>query len=168
MFDDVVRCLPVRVGRELLRIADTRQGGRREVSELHITIGRRSSALIGGERIFLGVDVTPQDMDTTVHRLCGGAIYAHRDTIGDGFISLSGGVRVGICGQARYESDRLVGVSEVSSLVFRIPTVTSSLSEELYSAWQGSAKGLLIYSPPGVGKTTALRTPNKAPLKVMK
>ena len=158
MFDDVVRCLPVRVGRELLRIADTRQGGRREVSELHITIGKRSSALIGGERIFLGVDVSSQDMDATVHRLCGGAIYAHRDTIGDGFISLSGGVRVGICGQARYESDRLVGVSEVSSLVFRMPTVTSSLSEELYSAWQGSANGLLIYSPPGGGKTTALRT----------
>ena len=158
MFDSIVSCLPVRVGRELLRIARTRQGGISEVSELHITLGKRSSALIGGERIFLGVEVTAHDMDIAVHRLCGGAIYAHRDTISEGFISLVGGVRVGICGQARYESDRLVGVSDVSSLVFRIPTATSSLSSELYSAWQGSARGMLIYSPPGVGKTTALRT----------
>ncbi|MBO5945611.1 MAG: Flp pilus assembly complex ATPase component TadA, partial [Clostridia bacterium] len=33
-----------------------------------------------------------------------------------------------------------------------------SLAESLYSAWQGVKSGMLIYSPPGVGKTTALRT----------
>jgi stage III sporulation protein AA len=158
MFDVIVACLPPRIGRELLRIAHTRRGGAAEISELHMTIGRRSSVLIGSERVFLGVELTPADMDFAVHRVCGGAIYAHRDTISEGYVSLGGGVRVGICGQARYESDRLVGVSEVSSLVFRIPTASSSLASELYSAWQGSARGMLIYSPPGVGKTTALRT----------
>ena len=158
MFEDVIGCLPERVGRELLRIAHTRRGGVGEISEIHITLGRRSSALIGGERVILGVKLTSHDMDITVHRVCGGAIYAHRDTISEGYVSLRGGVRVGICGRARYESDRLVGVSDVSSLVFRIPTATSSLRDELFSAWQGTRRGMLIYSPPGVGKTTALRT----------
>lgn len=158
MFDGIIGCLPERVGRELLRIAHTRRGGVGQISEIHITLGRRSSALIGGERVIIGVEVTSHDMDITVHRVCGGAIYAHRDTISDGYVSLRGGVRVGICGQARYESDRLVGVSEVSSLVFRIPTAASSLKDELFSAWQGTKRGMLIYSPPGVGKTTALRT----------
>ena len=158
MFDSIVACLPGHVVRELFRIAHTRRGGVREISELHVTLGRRSSVFIGGERVLLGVEVTAHDMDITVHRVCGGAIYAHRDTISDGYVSLRGGVRVGICGQARYESDRLVGVSDVSSLVFRIPTATSSLKDELYSAWQGTVRGMLIYSPPGGGKTTALRT----------
>ena len=158
MFDGIVGCLPERVGRELLRIAHTRRGGVGQISEIHITLGRCSSVLIGGERVMIGVEVTSQDMDITVHRVCGGAIYAHRDTISEGYVSLRGGVRVGICGQARYESDRLVGVSEVSSLVFRIPTATSSLKDELFSAWQGTKCGMLIYSPPGVGKTAALRS----------
>ncbi len=114
--------------------------------------------MIGRERILIGIDVTMQDMENTVHRLCQGAVYAYRDTITDGYISLDDGIRVGICGQARYESDRLVGVSDISSLIFRVPTAVSSLADELFAAWQGTARGMLIYSAPGVGKTTALRT----------
>lgn len=158
MFDAVLRCLPIPLGRELIRVARTRREGIAGISELHLTIGRRSFVRIGREQIFLGVEVTVSDMESTVRRLCQGAIYAHRDTITEGYISLEGGIRVGICGQARYESDRLVGVSDVSSLLFRIPTATSDLADELYSAWCITRHGMLIYSAPGVGKTTALRT----------
>lgn len=158
MLGDILCCLPPNIGRELSRLSRCRRGGISAVSELHLTVGRCSSVLIGRERIFLGVNVSTEDMEGTVHKLCQGAVYAHRDTITEGYISLDGGIRVGVCGQARYESDRLVGVSEISSLVFRVPTVTSSLAGELLSAWQSTQKGMLIYSPPGVGKTTALRT----------
>lgn len=158
MFTGILRCLPAAVGRELSRLARTRKGGIDRLSELHLTLGTRSSVLLGGERIFLGTEVTPSDMECTVHKLCGGAVYAHRDTITEGYISLDGGIRAGICGQARYESDKLVGVSDVSSLVIRLPTVSSSLSGELLAAWQSVKHGMLIYSAPGVGKTTALRT----------
>ncbi len=158
MFDGILRCLPAPFAREVVRLAQTRKGGALGVSEVHMTLGRRSFVRIGREQIFLCVEVTASDMESTVHRLCQGAIYAHRDTITEGYISLDGGVRVGICGQARYESDRLVGVSEVSSLLFRIPTATSSLADELYAAWCHTRRGMLIYSAPGVGKTTALRT----------
>lgn len=158
MFNAVLRMLPTDVGREVVRLSRSRRAGLGGVSELHLTLGRRSSVLIGTERIYLGVDITADDMESTVYRLCQGAVYAHRDTITDGYISLEGGIRVGICGQARYESDRLVGVSDVSSLVFRVPTAVSSLADELYTAWCGIRRGMLIYSAPGVGKTTALRT----------
>lgn len=158
MSDVILHCLPTDFGRELLRISRTRREGLQGISEVHLTLGRRSSVLMGGERIYLGVKVSADDMEGTVQKLCGGAVYAHRDTITDGYISLDGGIRVGICGQARYESDRLVGVSDVSSLVFRIPTVTSSLAEELFSAWRSARRGMLIYSAPAGGKTTALRT----------
>ena len=158
MLASILHNLPQNVRQALFHVARTRKGGIDDVSELHLTIGRRSSVKIGGERIFIGADVSSSDMEATVYRLCGGAVYAHRDTITDGYISLVGGIRVGVCGQARYESGRLVGVSDVSSLVFRVPTARSSLAESLYSAWQGVRCGMLIYSPPGVGKTTALRT----------
>lgn len=85
-------------------------------------------------------------------------MYAHRDNIKEGYLTVDGGVRVGICGQARYEGGAFVGVSSISSLVFRIPTAASSNAGLLYDAWQECKKGMLIYSPPGVGKTTALRS----------
>ena len=52
----------------------------------------------------------------------------------------------------------MVGVSDVSSLSFRFPTADSSLIEELCDAFSLTERGMLIYAPAGVGKTTALRT----------
>ena len=66
-------------------------------------------------------------------------------------------MRVGACGRARYDGERLVGVSQISSLVFHIPSGECELKDEVYSAFLGSDSGLLIYSKPGRGKTTALR-----------
>lgn len=158
MLADILHCLPVAVERELLRFSSSRKNGISEISELRLMLGRSSSVTVGRERLFIGVSVTKQDMENTVHKLCQGAVYAYRDTITEGYISLDDGIRVGICGQARYESDRLVGVSEISSLIFRVPTAVSSLANELFSAWKDTSRGMLIYSAPGIGKTTALRT----------
>jgi stage III sporulation protein AA len=67
-------------------------------------------------------------------------------------------VRVGVVGTCRYEGERLIGISDISSLVFRFPTGECEFGEELYELYAShSPRGVLIYSPPGVGKTTALR-----------
>lgn len=158
MLGDILCCLPMAVERELLRLSRTRKGGISGISELRLMLGKCSSVTMGRERIFIGACVTKQDMENTVQRLCQGAVYAYRDTITEGYISLDDGIRVGICGQARYESDRMVGISDVSSLIFRVPTAISSLADELFGAWRATSRGMLIYSAPGVGKTTALRT----------
>lgn len=150
--------LPEGIVASMRRLTDKRVGGMRSVSELYLTVGERSSIVSHGERLRLYAAVTREDMDKTVLKLCDDAIYAHRDTLTKGYVSLGGGVRVGVCGQARYESDKLVGISEVSSLVFRIPTALSSLREELVRAWESASYGMLIYAPPAGGKTTALRT----------
>ena len=74
MFVGILHNLPENVRQGILRIARTRKGGISEVSELHLTIGRRSSLKIGRERIFIGADVSSADMEDVVYRLCGGAI----------------------------------------------------------------------------------------------
>ena len=90
--------------------------------------------------------------------LCGGAPYAFRDTVERGFIPLPQGVRVGVAGRARYDGGRLVGVFDVDSLVFRIPSGECDFAEEIRAIFRGGVRGTLIFSPPAGGKTTALRT----------
>ncbi len=152
------RALPIGVAASIKRIAHSRVGGLASVSEIYLGVGRHSSIVSHGERISLCTPVSREEMDKTVMKLCDGAVYAHRDTMTRGYLSLPNGVRVGVCGQARYESGRLVGISEVSSLVFRIPTSESSLGPELSAAWESAERGMLIYAPPAGGKTTAIRT----------
>lgn len=99
-----------------------------------------------------------EEMEGLFRRITDGALYAHRDTIAKGYVSIGGGVRVGVCGCARYDGDRLVGVSDISSLLFRIPGGECAFGREIFSlVSSGIRSGALIYSTPGVGKTTALR-----------
>ena len=92
-------------------------------------------------------------------RLSRGSLYAYRDNIINGYIPIGEGIRVGVCGRLSYENGSAVGVSDVSSFVFRIPTGECAFSSELLSVYrERGLSGLLIYSPPGVGKTTALRS----------
>jgi stage III sporulation protein AA len=113
--------------------------------------------MIAGERINLTTTVSLEEVARTFSLLCDGSVYARREGIREGYISVFGGIRVGVCGTARYDDGHLVGISDVSALVFRIPTGVFSGIGPLYEAWDRCKHGMLIYSPPGIGKTTALR-----------
>lgn len=146
--------LPLHIREELYRLLLNRSGS---LAELHLRVGRASSALIGGERVPLSTLVTEKEIGATLDSLIGGSLYAFRDSLSEGFISAAGGVRVGIAGEGRYEGGKLVGVSRITSLCFRIPSAESSFGTELCNAFYKASRGLLIYSPPGAGKTSALR-----------
>lgn len=150
--------LPPRISDEIRRICSSRTGGISEIREICLRRGARSSVTLGDECLTLFAPVGEREMRDTFASLEGGALYAHRESIASGYVSLGGGVRVGVCGHARYDGQRLVGVGEVSSLVFRIPTGKCDFADELYRAYLGAGGGMLIYSPPGVGKTTAIRS----------
>ena len=89
--------------------------------------------------------------------VCRGAPYAYRDSILRGYIPFFGGVRVGIAGRAHDDEGKIVGVSDVDSLVFRLPTGKCDFSKEINDICLRARGGVLIFSPPLGGKTTALR-----------
>ena len=155
----VIDILPIAVAEEILRLCRGRRGGLDALREIRLRAEGRCSVLIGRERLPLFSTLTADETDKLVETLACGALYAYRDSIASGYLTLPGGVRVGLCGYARYDGERLVGVSEMRSLVFRIPTGECEFADELLSVYLSSVKaGMLIYSPPGVGKTTALRS----------
>lgn len=154
-----LKLLPDRLSGEINRLALGRRGGISRLREIRIRVGGCCSILLGEERIALFSGVTEEEMEAIVDRLTSGALYAHRDSIASGYISIGGGIRVGVCGRAFYENGRLVGVGDMCSLVFRIPTGECAFERELCEIFSsGIGSGMLIYSPPGAGKTTALRT----------
>ncbi len=145
--------LPVKTKQEILRMLEKRNA---VPSEIHIRADGRCTVNIGEERVNLS-SVSGKDAEETVKRALGNSLYRGRDMLEEGYLPLGGGVRLGVCGQARYNGGEIVGISKVSSLVFRIPSAESDVGEELCSAFLKSKRGMLIFSAPGVGKTTALR-----------
>jgi len=128
------------------------------LSEIRLRAAGRSSLVLSGENVPLGYQVSEEELSEVISRLCGDSLYAYRDTIREGYIPMEGGGRVGVCGHARYDGDKCVGVSEVSSLAIRVPHEAPDFSRDIYRLFVERGGGMLIYSPPSGGKTTALRS----------
>lgn len=158
MTDKIFEYLPPACAVEIKRLLISRGGEGAQISEIRIRVFGKSSVVISGERVALVSRSSTADISKALTLMCDGALYSRRDSIKDGYITLDGGVRVGVCGEARYDGGAFVGVSDVSSLVFRVPSLRIAEIPELCRAFEKCRRGMLIYSPPGVGKTTALRT----------
>ena len=148
--------LPRSVSREIEGLVGVRRTV--GVKEIRLRAEGRASVRIGTENIRLTSSLSEDELYSLLCTVCGGAIYAHRDDIAAGFVSLPYGIRVGVIGTARYDASALTGIERIGSLVFRIPSGECSFADELCEIFRREVvRGMLIYSPPGAGKTTALR-----------
>ena len=128
------------------------------LSELRLRAGRTSSLTAFGENLPLGVCLSEEELAALLATFCHGSLYAYRETLSEGYVDLGDGVRCGVAGRAVREGGRIVGVSDVTSLVLRLPHTVrdaGAVAEEVFRTLSG--RGLLVFSPPGVGKTTLLR-----------
>ena len=153
----VLEVLPASLARKIEAIAASRVGGLDDIREIRVKLGGVAYAVFSSCTLKIAYRTDASEMSGIIRRITDGALYAHRDTIARGYVSMRGGIRVGVCAHARYDCGE-VGVSDISALVFRIPSTECEIAEQLYEAYCRTSGGILIYSPPGVGKTTALRS----------
>ncbi len=153
----VLGVLPPELARQIEAVGRNRVGGVDSVREIRIRCPGASFVIFPSGSVRLDSRLSDEQVARIIRKITDGSLYAHADTIKRGYISMGDGIRVGVGGVARYDGGEPT-VSNISSLVFRIPVRECEISEQLYSAYLDSAGGILIYSPPGVGKTTALRS----------
>ena len=87
------------------------------------------------------------------------SLYAYEDEIRQGFLTIEGGHRVGLCGKAVLEGDKVRTIKEISSLNIRIAHEKKGCADAVfpYLFENGGLVNTLLVSPPGAGKTTMLR-----------
>ncbi|MCI1964686.1 MAG: Flp pilus assembly complex ATPase component TadA [Oscillospiraceae bacterium] len=100
----------------------------------------------------------PRDMEESFRNLCSYSIYSHENEIRNGYITLSGGHRAGICGTAVLQSESVGSVRSISSINLRISREIQGAADELLNQLgKRLAGGLLLAGAPSSGKTTILR-----------
>ncbi len=82
-------------------------------------------------------------------------MYAVREEIRNGFVTVEGGHRVGLCGSAVMTGNSISYVKNVSGLNYRFAREITTAAAEIEEHVRD--KNTLIISPPGCGKTTILR-----------
>lgn len=105
--------------------------------------------------------ITNNDTREILQYVCENSIYAYQNEINNGYITIKGGHRVGVTGNCVIENNRVINISYIYSLNFRIAKQIIGAANEIIkyivNIQNKEVYSTLIVSPPGVGKTTVLR-----------
>lgn len=143
-----------------------------QVSEIRLRIRQPAILMEGRREVFLREDGAytehmeqawrpdRQALQEIVSHLCQYSLYAYEDELRQGYITIEGGHRVGIVGQAVQESAGTIRtIKYISAMNIRIAHQILGAANPVlpYIYRRGGMCNTLIVSPPGCGKTTLLR-----------
>lgn len=103
------------------------------------------------------IKVTKPDINETFSNICNFSVYSKQNEIVNGFITLYGGNRAGICGTALNKEGIIYNIRDISSINIRIASEVIDCSKPLIEKIKDIHKGVLICGAPCSGKTTILR-----------
>ncbi len=146
MTEEIISCLPRRIAEQFMKYDLS------NLCEIRLVSDRPITLTIGEKSMLFGNIITQSELNETVSLLCRGSLHSYEKTISEGYIPLANGCRAGVCG--KYSNG---GISEINSVSIRIPRSVYGIGESLCKRLIANGGGMLIYSPPGVGKTTLLR-----------
>jgi len=103
--------------------------------------------------------VTPSEIQTCLQIISGASVYAFLEEIKNGFITLSGGHRVGLCGRVVMQGTEVINIKQISGINIRIARQIKGSANNVmpYIVSNNKVQNTLIISPPQCGKTTILR-----------
>lgn len=130
-----------------------------QINEIRLHTNSNVSLIVDSKNLTINCFLTSEDIENIVDILCSGSIYAHFNTIKEGYISVGKGIRAGICGRANMENGKIKGIDDISSVNIRLPKRYFHSADYLFNLIknEGFKASVILYSPPGIGKTTILR-----------
>ncbi len=166
-FEQAVCVLPPKIKSVLLSIPTSVKD---TVQEVRLRVGRPITLSCPGKSWFLDAKsqlhnvpkhcffVNSEDIAQAVAGMCAYSVHTHQHELINGYISLRGGHRAGICGTAVTDSQSITAVREITSINLRIAReIKGAATAIVRDVLRGSLCGLLITGVPSSGKTTILR-----------
>lgn len=103
--------------------------------------------------------VRKNELRETVEYISNYSLYAFEEEVRQGYITLDGGHRVGICGRAVLEENRIRSMKYITCLNIRFAHPVTGCADALmpYIKKGDRVYNTLFIAPPGGGKTTVLR-----------
>lgn len=159
--EEILKYFPTNIYNILLYTLEQNRQIEENIQEIRIRVGRPILLKLRQADILIEYVVTQTEVLQTLERLCENSIYAYKNQICAGFITVKGGHRVGITGTAVMEYDKVINMKYITSLNFRIAREVINCSNKILGQMidreNNNIYTTLIVSPPGKGKTTILR-----------
>lgn len=170
----ILKIFPLHIRSELQKVFETLDG----IEEIRVRVSQPIMLLTDRSEYFFSMEedgyltkdsqkayaVTPHDISDMIVFISRYSLFAFEEEIRGGFITLEGGHRVGLSGQAVLQEGWMHTLRNISYLNIRVnhekKECARRLIPHLYrqpSQKQSGIYNTLLISPPGRGKTTLLR-----------
>lgn len=126
----VISALPKRIREHLLHISPSLLD---ELTEIRLRANgpillaspaRTFYITVGGKPTYMPSEhlfcVTQHEIQDIVTHVCGYSVHSHQEDFKNGYLILTGGHRIGLCGTAVTENGKVIGIREISALNIRI------------------------------------------------
>ena len=102
-------------------------------------------------------DKITEMLESAVHTICEYSVYSRQNEISEGFVTLRGGHRAGICGTAVMRGGVISNIRDISSLNLRFAREVRGCADNLLRRISNIKSGVLVCGAPNSGKTTFIR-----------
>lgn len=133
---------------------------RERAEELRLRCGWPMAAVFPeGEVPLGGRKIVTQDLELLLEIASRASVHAVLSQLREGYLTIEGGHRLGLCGTAVLENGQMRNLRSLSSVSIRIARQHPGAALPLLSGLMegGRLCSTLIAAPPGMGKTTLLR-----------
>lgn len=133
---------------------------RERAEELRLRCGWPMAAVFPeGEIPLGGRKIVTQDLELLLEIASRASVHAVLSQLREGYLTIEGGHRLGLCGTAVLENGQMRNLRSLSSVSIRIARQRPGAALPLLSGLMegGRLCSTLIAAPPGMGKTTLLR-----------
>lgn len=159
----VINLLPANIRKAVRRTI--RDAG--DLQEIRLRAGKPLILTCRGEEVVPGEKrggdggyiVSKEEIDEFLEYISNYSLYAFEEEMKQGFITIGGGHRVGIAGQAIVEKGKVKNLRYITSVNIRMSHEIFGCGDKVFPYVTKCRRPLhtLLVSPPGCGKTTLLR-----------
>ncbi len=155
-YKNAVKLMPLHM-RDCLQALSEREQVNTE--EIRLRVGQVPSVLIADrERPVGDCKVGVRDLDSVLESATRASAHTALAQSAEGYVTISGGCRLGLCGEVIVREGSGQGLRRLSSVALRIAREHRKSANGLYERMiLEGFRDTLVVSPPGVGKTTLLR-----------
>lgn len=155
-YEEAAAVLPVRLRKAALALSEMDKAA---AEEIRLRAGRSMTVLLPEGERELDITVEAAELETLCDLATEFSRYAAAETLREGFVSVRGGFRIGLCGTAVMKDGVNTNLKNLSSASIRVARACTGIADTLLPQLlrEGQFQSTLILSPPGGGKTTLLR-----------
>ena len=159
--DEILRYFPNKIYQIFFNLFSENDKIVNEIQEIRMRANRPILLRLNNRDLILQYNISQSEILQILERLCENSIYAYKNQICEGFITIKGGHRVGLTGSCVIENGKITNIKYISSLNFRIAkeiiNCSTRVLREIIDMENKSIYNTIIVAPPGKGKTTVLR-----------